>query len=176
MTDKEFDERVTKIGADKVAAWREKCAHDSMYWYLSPHDERGWMCSDCFFRPGEEPGYSPEHDRDHIETKCLCILHDLTDEDSLSVSNGSHGEGLARSAANVCRDKRRFDQESIVTILANLCAGDGKFWREQHEGILSGKDPRRRCRCGKIARCWSGGPNGGTHYCSFGHRPDAEIE
>ena len=40
------------------------CKHNGMYWYAAPHNERGWKCVDCELQPGEEPGYSPQHDRD----------------------------------------------------------------------------------------------------------------
>lgn len=133
------------------------CKHDSLYWYAAPHDERGWICVDCGWSPGEEPGYSPEHDRDHLETKCHCILHDMADAGLVSVSNGSHGDSLAASAAQIARDARTLDQESIVAILARLCAGDGAFWRERHESILAGRDNRDRCKCGTIARMWING-------------------
>lgn len=140
-----------------------------MYWYPAPHNERGWKCADCGFQPGEEPGYSPQHDRDLIYTKCWCILHDLADAKLVSVSNSGHGRSLADAAARIARDQRTFDQESIVAILAKLCAGDGEYWRELHEGILSGNDPRHRCHCGKIAHISCGG----QHYCSFACEPDA---
>lgn len=162
MSDKDIAERRAKYGSSP-------CDHEgSMFWYLSPHDERGWMCCDCFWQPGEEPGYSPEHDRDLIEVKCDNILLDLADEGLLSVSNGSHGESLAHHAAKIARDARTFDQESIVAILARLCAGDGSFWRDQHEAILAGKDTRRRCHCGKLARIFCGGES----YCSIEHEPE----
>jgi len=158
-----------KEHADRIAKYQQTdCTHEgSMYWYLSPDDERGWMCSDCFWRPGEEPGYSPQHDRDLLETKCNCILMDLSEEGLISVSNGSHGESLVAAAARIARDARTLDQESIVAILAKLCAGDGAFWREQHEGILGGNDPRRRCACGKIAHSFCGD----AAYCSVACEP-----
>jgi hypothetical protein len=147
---------------------RLNCTHnDGLYWYLSPHDERGWMCVTCFWRPGEEPGYSPQHDRDLLDVKVNCILMDLADEGLLSVSNGSEGDGLVARASRIARDERTLDQESIVAILAKLCAGDGEFWRKQHESILAGDDQRRRCACGKLAHIFCGA----AAYCSFACEP-----
>lgn len=148
------------------------CSHESLYWYSSPHDERGWLCVDCGWAPGEEPGYSPEHDRDRLWMKCWCLLHDMADAGLVSVSNSSGGDALASAAERIARDARTLDQESIVAILAKLCAGDGAFWRERHESILAGRDNRNRCHCGKLAHIWQSGPNGGTHYCSYEHSPD----
>lgn len=132
---------------EKIAA----CKHEGMYWYSSPHNERGWCCVDCGWSPGEEPGYSPEHDRDLIRTKAWCILHDLVDADIVSISNSDHGESVASMAARKARDERCFDQESVARIILTIVAGDGAFWRERHEQILAGKDPRDRCHCGKLS-------------------------
>lgn len=137
------------------------CKHDSLFWYPAPHDERGWLCIDCGWAPGEEPGYSPEHDRDHLRTKAWCILHDLASAGLVSVSNSGHGESIADEATRIARDARTLDQESLVAIIARICAGDGKFWREQHESILAGRDNRDRCKCGKIAEAWCNG----VSYC-----------
>lgn len=140
------------------------CEHRGLYWYAAAHDERGWLCVDCGLAPGEEPGYSPQHDRDHLYIKCSCILHDMADAGLVSISNSSHGEGVAHHAAQIARDARTLDQESIVAIIARLCAGDGKFWRERHESILAGRDNRDRCRCGRLAHAWCNG----VSYCGAG--------
>lgn len=139
------------------------CKHEAMYWYPAPHNETGWKCADCDFKPGEPPGYSPQHDRDLIRDKCWCLLHDLVDAELVSVSNSDHGESLASRAASIARYERRFDQESIVAILTRLCAGDGSFWRDQHEKILAGQDPRERCACGQLANCYCNGKRACCH-------------
>jgi hypothetical protein len=142
------------------------CKHEGLYWYSAPHDECGWFCVDCYWSPGEEPGYSPEHDRDMIDTKCDCLVHDMADAGLVSISNSDHGYGIAHSAARIARDQRTFDQESIVAIIARLCAGDGKFWRERHESILAGRDNRNRCKCGKLSRIsQSNGSGGWVNLC-----------
>lgn len=138
-----------KVAGDPTR--QSSCRHASIYWYPAPNDERGWLCVDCGFAPGEEPGYSPEHDRDLLHIKVWSLLNDLADAQLVSVSNSSHGDSIVAQATRIARDARTFDQESLVAIIAKLCAGDGKFWREQHEAILAGKDNRDRCRCGKLA-------------------------
>lgn len=143
------------------------CVHRGLYWYASPHDERGWYCVDCQFSPGEEPGYSPQHDRDLLHTKVSCILHDLVDAELVSVSNGSHGESIEAEAVRICRDQKTLDSESIAAVLTRICAGDGAYWRKHHEAILAGKDERERCHCGKLAHCFTGGKS----YCSFDCQP-----
>ena len=52
-------------------------------------------------------------------------------------------------------------------VLLQILAGDGDFWRDRHEKILAGNDPRERCHCGKIAHIFSGG----AAYCSGAHMP-----
>lgn len=146
------------------------CKHHGLYWYASPHDERGWYCVDCQWSPGEEPGYSPEHDRDHLETKVDCILQDLVMAELVSVSNSDHGHSIIASAVRICRDQRTLDSESIAAVLTRICAGDGKFWRERHESILAGRDNRDRCHCGKLAHIYCGGKS----YCSYECEPKDE--
>lgn len=161
---------LVKIITADVALRQSLCKHDGMYWYPAPHDEQGWRCVDCDLRPGEEPGYSPEHDRDLLRTKVGCVLHDLADANIVSVSNSSHGEGVTDAATARCREWRRFDQESIAMVLLLILAGDGAYWREMHEKILGGDDPRKRCHCGKLAHIYCGG----EAYCCFEHRPQRE--
>lgn len=150
------------------------CKHSGLYWYASPHDEHGWYCVDCQWSPGEEPGYSPEHDRDLLETKVDCILQDLVMAELVSVSNSDHGHEIIAHAVRVCRDARTLDSESIAAVLTKICAGDGKFWREQHESILAGQDKRNRCACGKLSTRSVGTGSGWNYYCSFECEPKRE--
>ena len=141
------------------------CAHDSLYWYPAINEE-GWKCVDCGLRPGEPAGFSPAHDRSHTKVKCACVLHDLADANLLSVSNGSEGDALAARAAKRCTETGRYDQHSIVMFLADLVANDGRFWRETSEGILAGKDPRKRCACGALATSYSISNGVSRAFCS----------
>ncbi len=44
------------------------CEHD-FHWFADPANERGWRCVACEHKPGEPPGFSPAHDRSHVERK-----------------------------------------------------------------------------------------------------------
>lgn len=129
------------------------CRHDSLYWYASPANERGWKCVDCGHQPGEEPGYSPQHDRELLHTKVGCILMDLHEAKIICVSNGTGGDALTAHAAKLCRERNLYDSVSIARVILELVATErhAKFWRDISEGILAGKDPRERCACGKLA-------------------------
>lgn len=137
------------------------CQHE-FYWYAAPHNEQGWKCAACKHKPGEPPGFSPELDRSRTYDKVSGILMDMVNADLVSVSNGSAGDGIAASVADRCHETRRFDQESIVYFIADLCAGDGKYWRELGERLMAGDDPRPRCPCGKLATIYTGS----LRYCS----------
>ncbi len=146
------------------------CFHGSLYWYAAPADERGWRCADCGWQPGEEPGYSPEHDRSHLRTKVSCIVHDLHEAEIIYVSNSDCGEALTDQAAACCLKHSLYDSVSIARVILDLEGNreHAEFWRKRAEGILAGKDPRNRCWCGKLADQWCN-LNGGTHACSFEH-------
>jgi len=146
------------------------CCHSGLYWYAAPADERGWRCADCGWQPGEEPGFSPEHDRSHLRTKVRCIVHDLHEASIIYVSNSDCGERLTDIAADHCREHRLYDSVSIARVVLEL-EGDAKhakFWRDRGEGIIAGKDPRNRCWCGNLAHQWCN-QNGGQHACSNEH-------
>lgn len=151
------------------------CEHDDLYWYAAPADECGWVCADCGWSPGEEPGYSPEHDRSHIKTKVGSILHDLHDAGIIYVSNSSGGDGLTSHVAAWCKRNKTYDSVSIAArILANEAGGThATFWRERGESILEGRDNRNRCHCGKLAHISVGSGNGGwNYYCSYACEPE----
>ncbi len=137
------------------------CPHE-FFWYPAPHNETGWRCVNCQHKPGEPPGYSPELDRSDTYNKVNCLLMDMANHERVSVSNGSTGDAITSSVVKRCHETKRYDQESIVMFLAELCAGDGKYWRELGERIVAGEDPRPRCVCGKLAAIYSNN----SRYCS----------
>jgi hypothetical protein len=141
------------------------CAHDGLYWYAAPADERGWKCVDCGWQPGEEPGFSPQHDRAHISTKVGCILMTLHEAEIIYVSNGSCGEAITGDVVEKCRRRRIYDSVSIARFILELEADrqHADFWREISEGIIAGKDPRERCACGKLANSWRNGKRACCH-------------
>lgn len=139
----------------------EACSHE-YFWYPSPAQEIGWKCVNCKLKPGEPPGYSPELDRSETYNKANCVLMDMVTAELVSVSNSDHGDAIASSVANRCNETKRYDQESIVLFIAELCAGDGKYWRELGERLVVGEDPRARCPCGALATIYSGN----SRYCS----------
>lgn len=127
------------------------------HWYLDEkHDaaacEAGWQCCSCGHRPGDPPGFSPEHDRKLIDHKVMAVLMDLDNSGVVRVGNGSAGDWLESTVATRCRTEKRFDQYSIALfILEAMTPGHAKFWAETSEAILAGNDPRRRCHCGALS-------------------------
>lgn len=146
------------------------CKHDGLYWYAAPADEKGWRCADCGWQPGEDPGYSPQHDRSHLSLKVGCIIQDLHDREIIYVSNGTCGEVLTSQSVALCIERRLYDSVSIARVVLELEADDehAKFWRDRGEGIVAGADPRHRCACGKLANV-STSEGGGTRACSHEH-------
>lgn len=145
------------------------CAHSGLYWYAAPANEKGWKCVDCGWQPGEDPGYSPEHDRSHIETKVGGILHDLHDAQIIYVSNSSGGDAITAAVAARCVAEKLYDSVSIARLIVELCCGErhAAFWRDRGEAIVAGRDMRDRCHCGVLARVYTGGKG----FCSMGHVP-----
>jgi hypothetical protein len=138
---------------------QHECPHDGLYWYGAPADERGWRCVDCDWKPGEPPGFSPQHDRSHIATKVGSILQDLHLANIIYVSNGTAGEGLTANIAALCIERDTYDSVSIACLILEAvgCERHAKYWRDISTGILAGKDPRERCHCGALANVFSGG-------------------
>jgi hypothetical protein len=137
------------------------CKHESLYWYPAPATEQGWKCADCKWQPGEPPGYSPQHDRSHLETKVWCVLNDLHNHEIVYVSNGSAGDGIVHDITATVRRSGKLDQYSIaLAILKGMTPSHAKYWRETSIGILKGQDPRHRCACGKLATSYSGTSSG----------------
>ena len=162
MTKRELIDRIN----DHLDAALERadCTHADLYWYAAPADEKGWRCASCDWRPGEDPGYSPEHDRSHIVTKVCSVLHDLHDAGIIYVSNSSGGESITASVARRCVDEKLYDSVSIARLILEIEGGErhAAFWRHRGEGIVAGNDPRRRCDCGALANIYTDGKS----FCS----------
>jgi hypothetical protein len=141
--------------------------HD-VHWYPEAANEAGWRCCTCGHKPGEPPGFDPQRDRDEIARKVWATLHDMHDAKIVYISNGSMGDGLTADIAARCRSEGVFDSYSIALfVLESLTPSHAKYWREVSEGILAGKDPRKRCWCGALSTCSSssgGGP--WVHRCN----------
>lgn len=135
------------------------CSHNGLFWYAAPADEKGWKCVDCDWRPGEDPGYSPEHDRSHIVTKVGSVLHDLHDAGIIYVSNSSDGEATTHAVARRCVDQKLYDSVSIARLILEIKGSErhAAFWRERGESIMAGADTRRRCHCGRLANVYTVG-------------------
>lgn len=146
------------------------CDHvQGLYWYAAPVDERGWLCIDCGWSPGEDEGYSPEHDRSHIETKVGSVLFDLDAAGIIYVGSSSNGDGITGAVVDLCRARKVFDSVSIARFILEIEAGEChmKFWRERGESILEGRDNRNRCKCGRLSNCSRGNGDGTwTFLCS----------
>ena len=132
------------------------CEHE-FYYYLAVNEE-GWRCCACRFKPGDPPGFCPELDVAQLYTKVGGIMHDLCDAHVIYVSNGTAGDGLTGDIVARCKAEGRYDQESIALfILESSAPGHSRYWKPITDGILAGKDPRRRCRCGKLPSLYTGG-------------------
>lgn len=140
------------------------CSHAKVWWRPSPHDEAGWMCVGCGIRPGEPPGFSPQHDRDLLVHKAEVTLLAMHDAEIIHVSNRSEGLEVARLAAEKCRERDAYDSASIARAILDVVADDRHtaYWRDISNSILAGNDPRPRCSCGKLATVWQ---SGGRRTC-----------
>lgn len=126
--------------------------HEHDFYYYLDTNEEGWRCCSCAYRPGEPQGFSPELDRSHTYQKVMGILLDLHNGDFVHVSNGTHGECLQEMVTERCRREGIYDQYSITLFLLEaLTASHQKYWKEVSDGVIAGKDPRRRCPCGALA-------------------------
>ena len=137
-----------------------ECDHELFYYPET--NEAGWRCCHCDHKPGEPPGFSPQLDREQIDTKVGSILLDLHNGNFVHVSNGTGGEVLTEMVAERCKAEGRYDQYSIALfILEAMTARHAAYWREISDGIIAGKDPRPRCDCGKLPSIYTDG----KQYC-----------
>lgn len=147
------------------------CQHD-YHWYQDFCTEAGWKCCMCSEKPGEPPGFSPELDRAEIERKVGAVMHDLRDADFIYISNGTGGDGLTAGIAERCKAEGRFDQASIALfILEAVTPSHAAYWKGVSDGIVAGKDPRRRCHCGRLAHTYVGD----RAFCSFACEGQREL-
>lgn len=147
------------------------CKHSGLFWYAAPANEQGWKCPDCGWRPGEPPGFSPQHDRDLVDVKVGCILMLLHESEIIYVSNGSSGDSITGLVVQRCRRRGIYDSVSIARFILDLEGGTrhAKFWRDIAMGIMAGKDPRPRCACGQLATQWSHSNGVSLQACSYEH-------
>lgn len=125
--------------------------HTGLYWYPAANEE-GWLCVDCEVKPGEPPGYSPQHDRSHLREKVWSLVHELADAKLISVSNSSHGEGLADAVTRRLHGSNRLDQYTILAAIIDAERIEhADYWSKISTAILRGEDPRHRCACGALA-------------------------
>lgn len=140
------------------------CNH--YYRYDLATNENGWICCMCDEKPGEPPGFSPWLDRQQIDVKVNCIMLMLHGEGGgppyITISNGSEGEAIAGAVVDRCNETGRYDQYSIIQYIFEAQSGHGDYWQKISKGVLSGNDHRKRCHCGELSTCISGG----KHFCS----------
>ena len=148
-----------------------ECRHD-YHWYSNFVTEAGWKCCLCNEKPGEPPGFSPALDRAELERKVCAVMSDLHDANFIYISNGSGGDMLTADVVEWCRRQNRFDQGSIAFfILATVVPSHAKYWGEVSEGVIAGKDPRRRCHCGRLSTMTIGD----RAYCSSDCQAQKEL-
>jgi hypothetical protein len=146
------------------------CVHD-FHWFAAPANEQGWRCVACEHTPGEPAGFSPAHDREHIDRKVGGILMDLHNAEIIYVSNGSGGDSLTAHVADRCRAENTYDSMSIARMILDR-AGDARhatFWREISDGIIAGNDPRGRCACGALGKITTWKDQKRVVACSHDH-------
>lgn len=142
-------------------AKRELCkdGHEGPLTWRMCTNEDGWHCLNCDKKIATElgDGFNPHYDEMHIRAKVESILSDLHHSNIVYMSNSTDGEYTARQVADMCKEKRRFDQYSIVEFIMVSCQSHSAYWNKIGENVRKGKDDRKRCHCGKIAKASSGG-------------------
>ena len=148
-----------------------ECRHD-FHWRMSDCNEAGWICVNCKHKPGEPPGFSPQTDRAEIARKVESVLLTLHESDVIYVSNSDCGDGIVANVVGRCRDSGLFDQWTIARfILESEAPSHAKYWKDISDGMLSGKDPRRRCHCGRLSTMTIGD----RAYCSTECQAQKEL-
>lgn len=66
---------------------------------------------------GEELGYRPDLDREHIYTKVMGLQLDLHQQNFIYVSNGTQGEWITDWVTRRCEKLQRFDQYTILKLI-----------------------------------------------------------
>jgi len=134
----------------------EVCPSELVSWHLDACNEAGWHCADCGLKmPGEPPGYRPDLDRSAIGAKVDSVVNWLHESELIYVSNSSEGESLTGKVAEECKRTSTYDQMSIIIMIA-MNKENADYWKKLGEDVLAGKDPRRRCHCGKLANTFVG--------------------
>jgi len=158
----------------------DKCpaCGDQLFWYPAIN-EQGWKCCSCGHQPGEPAGYSPHRDKALIEIKVSGLLHDVADANLISISNGSHGEGMTAIVARRCVDLDRYDQTTILRLIFEADASHCDYWHKVGSGVRTGEDPRRRCPGGRLSTRSTGSAEGWKYSCAekdCGHcRSSSEV-
>lgn len=135
------------------------CKHES-FGYWPAVNESGWNCFDCgVLLPGEPNGYRPDLDRSHIAEKVSGLLFELSESNWIHVSNGTGGEILSSMVAEKCRQTGFYDQSAIVRYIMETDTSHSDYWKKIGDGVVSGNDPRDRCKCGKLATTYSDAGN-----------------
>lgn len=137
----------------------KECKHEEFYYYPEPCNEAGWKCADrCGEKmPGDPPGYRPDLEREpeYLYLKIDGILRDADTANLVHVSNGSEGDHLVCAVGKRCVAEGRFDQYSILLfLLEEMTPSHAGYWKEISDGVVAGRDPRRRCvepDCGRLA-------------------------
>lgn len=147
------------------------CKHET-FGYFPAINEEGWKCLDGdHLLPGEPDGYRPDLDRSHTEDKVYGIMNDLHEGQFIHISNGSHGDFITSQVVQRCKDTELYDQVSIMQFVIEVAEdGHAQFWKKIGDGVMSGNDPRDRCRCGKLATVYSGTGN----HCSEHYAQESE--
>jgi hypothetical protein len=135
------------------------CQHKDYYYYPDDCNEAGWKCVGCGqLMPGDPPGFRPDLDRSEIRIKTGGLLHDLCDAKLVYVSNSSQGDYVESVVAERCTREGIYDQYSILLfLLEQLTPPHQKYWKEVSDGVIEGRDPRRRCSegCGRLATVYA---------------------
>ena len=83
----------------------------NIHWYWSINEE-GWH------KNGVCLGYRPDLCKEHIESKVIGILLELSESEIFYISNGTEGDMLTSLVADRCIKENKYDQHSIVLFIA----------------------------------------------------------
>jgi hypothetical protein len=127
---------------------------NQFYWTPDALNEQGWRLSNSDEpAPGEPDGYRPDLDRAMIYTKVHCIAEAMREQHLYEIPEMEY----LSMAAEACKRRGKYDQYTIIEMLCQVQKSHGDYWKKVGQGIVKGKDPRTRCWCGKLAKCYNPG-------------------
>ena len=82
-------------------------------YYEPSRTDAGWMCGEC----EAKLGLCADLDRQLIDVKVSCLLHELHDGNFIFVPDATEGEMIIDNVALQCKDLDRYDQYTILRLI-----------------------------------------------------------